>query len=37
VVSVVIIALFVRTGYTTRTWGWLLGRTGYWIKHRCLL
>jgi hypothetical protein len=37
VFSVVIIASFVTTEYTTRTWGWLLGRTGYCIKQHCLL
>jgi hypothetical protein len=25
----VVISLFVRTGYTTRRWGWLLGRIGF--------
>ena len=25
----VVISSFVRTGYTTRRWGWLLGRIGY--------
>jgi len=29
----VIISSFVRTGYTTRRWGWLLGRIGYSIMH----
>jgi len=29
----VVISSFVRTGYTTRRWGWLLGRMGYSISH----
>ena len=29
----VVISSFVRTGYTTRRWGWLLGRIGYGIRH----
>jgi hypothetical protein len=36
-VSVDIIASFVRTVYTTWTWGWLWDRTGYCIKHHRLL
>ena len=30
----VVISSFVRTGYTTSKWGWLLGRVGYSIRHR---
>ena len=33
----VIISSFVRTGYTTRRWGWLLGRIGYSITHHYAL
>ena len=29
----VVISSFVRTGYTTRRWGWLLGRIGHIITH----
>jgi hypothetical protein len=29
----VVISSFVRTGYTTRRWGWLLGSIGYSITH----
>ena len=29
----VVISSFVRTGHTTRRWGWLLGRIGYSIVH----
>ena len=29
----VVISPFVRTGCTTRRWGWLLGRIGYSITH----
>jgi len=29
----VVISSFVRTGYTTRRWEWLLGRIGYSITH----
>ena len=29
----VVISPFVKTGYTTRRWGWLLGRIGYSIMH----
>jgi len=29
----VVISSFVRTGYTTRRWGWLLGRIGFSITH----
>jgi hypothetical protein len=29
----VVISSFVRTGYSTRRWGWLLGRIGYSITH----
>jgi hypothetical protein len=29
----VVISSFVRTGYTTRRWVWLLGRIGYSITH----
>jgi len=29
----VVTALFVGTVYTTRRWGWLLGRSGYSIAH----
>jgi len=29
----VVISSFVKTGYTTRSWGWLLGRIGYSITH----
>jgi len=29
----VVISSFVRTGYTTRRWGWQLGRIGYSITH----
>ena len=28
-----VISSFVRTGYTTRRWGWLVGRIGYSITH----
>jgi len=28
-----VISSFVRTGYTMRRWGWLLGRIGYSIMH----
>jgi len=31
--DLVVISLFVRTGYTTRRWGWLLGRIGCSIMH----
>ena len=33
----VVISSFVRTGYTTRRWGWLLGRIGYSITHHYTL
>ena len=33
----VVISSFVRTGYTTRRWEWLLGRIGYSITHHYLL
>ena len=33
----VVISSFVRTGYTTRGWGWLLGRIGYSITDHCPL
>jgi hypothetical protein len=29
----VVISSFVRTGYTMRRWGWVLGRIGYSITH----
>ena len=29
----VVISSFVRTGYSTRRWGWLLGRVGYSVTH----
>ena len=29
----VVISSFVRTGYTTRRWGWLLGKIGFSITH----
>ena len=29
----IVISSFVRTGYTTRRWGWLLGRVGYSMKY----
>jgi hypothetical protein len=31
--DLVVISSFVRTGYTTRMWGWLLGRIGCSIMH----
>ena len=31
--DLVVISSFVRTGYTARRWGWLLGRIGYSITH----
>jgi hypothetical protein len=33
----VVFATFVGTGYTTRRWGWLLGRRGYGIMRYCPL
>jgi len=33
----VVISSFVRTGYTMRKWGWLLGKMGYSITHHCPL
>jgi hypothetical protein len=32
--DLVVIASFVGTGYTTRRWGWLLGRRGYGITRQ---
>ena len=33
----VVISSFVRTGYTTRRWRWLLGRTGYSVGQAIVL